>query len=124
MFHALSRHHHLAPHLDRPLRHRSSEEVVRLALAAHLECDLSEIRAAHHLERDLGITRLGLVLVALDLEDLEHVSLSFDELAAVHTVADLSRFLGEARRAGQPQVEPAPPGGADLGEAVEPPSWR
>lgn len=72
------------------------EDLVRHVIAAHLEIDAADVRPSLQLERDLGITRLGLVLIGLDLEDLERASLPFERLADVRTVADLGRLLGEA----------------------------
>jgi hypothetical protein len=43
--------------------------------------------------RTLGVTPLELVLVALDVEDREHVTLPFDQLAVVYTVEELLSFF-------------------------------
>jgi len=83
---------------ERTPRHPAIEELVRHIVAAHLECNTSEVRAGDHLKRDLGITRLGLVLVCLDIEDILDVALSLESLERVHTLADLSRAAADARR--------------------------
>jgi acyl carrier protein len=69
------------------------EELVCHVVAAHLEVDACDVRPGHVLEHDLGISRLGLVLIALDLEDLERVSMPFEALSEVRTVSDLARLL-------------------------------
>jgi acyl carrier protein len=79
-------------------RPRSAEEIAREVIAAHLEVEPSSIKPHQHLERDLGITMLGLVLIGLDLEDVEHVSLAFEDFSGVQTVEDLSRRLEVAMR--------------------------
>jgi acyl carrier protein len=79
-------------------RPSSAEEITREVIAAHLEVEPSTIKPHQHLERDLGITLLGLVLIGLDLEDVEHVSLSFEDFSGVQTVADLSHRLEVAMR--------------------------
>ncbi len=81
---------------DETPRHLGLEDLVRHVVAAHLELDAADVRPALQFERDLGISRLGLVLIGLDLEDHERVSLPFERLAEVRTVADLARLLGEA----------------------------
>ncbi len=86
----------LEPFDEAPSPANAVEELVRHVVAAHLEVDACDVRAAHELERDLGITRLGLVLIALDLEDLERVNLPFERLADVRTVADLARVVARA----------------------------
>jgi acyl carrier protein len=77
----------------------AAEQVCRSMIAAHLEVSLEAVQPWQSLEKDLGITRLGLVLIGLDLEDLEHVTLPFELLGEVETVAQLGRFLKAARRA-------------------------
>jgi acyl carrier protein len=81
---------------DQAPGHQGHEDLVRHVIAAHLEIDAADVRPSLQLERDLGITRLGLVLIGLDLEDLERASLPFERLADVRTVADLGRLLGES----------------------------
>ena len=83
---------------DRPLGHPSAEELVRHVVAVHLECSTSEVRARDDLTRDLGITRLRLMLIGLDLEDVLDVALPFEVLERVRTVADLVRCVSAARR--------------------------
>jgi acyl carrier protein len=71
----------------------SIQSEVRASLARYLGVDPSKIRAAHRLEEDLGVTPLELVLVALDVEEREHVTLPFDQLARVYTVEELLSFF-------------------------------
>lgn len=75
----------------------SAADVVRMMIAAHLEVDLAAVELHHELHRDLGLTPLGVVLIGLDLEDLEQVTLPFELLSAIDTVEQLGRFLSEAR---------------------------
>lgn len=77
---------------------RSADEIIREVIGAHLEVEASTIKPHQHFARDLGITPMGLVLICLDLEDVEHVSLAFDDLSGVQTVEDLSHRLELAMR--------------------------
>jgi hypothetical protein len=76
--------------------------LTRLVLAAHLEVSPAHIALHHHLERDLGVTRLGLVLVARHLEHTEQLCVPFALVAAVDTVADLANLVAAARRTRAP----------------------
>jgi acyl carrier protein len=73
--------------------HDSLSDTVRCAVAQHLDVQSSDIRPTHHLERDLGLHPLDIVLIALRLEEVEHVELPIDELNDVHKVADLTGLL-------------------------------
>lgn len=70
-------------------------ETVREVVAAHLELPPSAIRTEQRLEEDLGITSLGLVLMALDLEDVLDVRLPYDRLGEVKTVGALCTLARE-----------------------------
>jgi hypothetical protein len=76
--------------------------VVRGLLARHLDRAPSTVHAWHSLERDLDITPLELVLVAVEIEALEGVELDVEGLSAAQTVSDLyayfRRAMGRARR--------------------------
>jgi acyl carrier protein len=75
---------------------RSLQTMVLDVLAAHLEVPVSSLSPAQNLQKDLGIPPLGLVLIALDIEDIENVQLPFERLGDVKTIEDLSRFLESA----------------------------
>jgi hypothetical protein len=82
--------------------------VVRELLARHLDREASTIHAGDQIERDLDLTPLELVMVAVELEELEAlggtpgVELGVEGLAAVRTVGELyayfRRAVGRARR--------------------------
>ena len=78
---------------------KSMSSVVRVALANHLKCHPSMIRVGQRLERDLDLTPLELVLVALEVEELEGVHVPPSELTGLETVGDLlSLFARTAAR--------------------------
>ena len=70
-------------------------ETVREVVAAHLELPPSAIRTEQRLDEDLGISSLGLVLMALDLEDVLDVRLPYDRLGEVRTVGALCSLARE-----------------------------
>lgn len=72
---------------------KSMSTVVRALLAHHLDRSAATIRDGHHLARDLDLTPLELVTVALDVEQMEGVPLPMERLAEVATVGDLIRYL-------------------------------
>ena len=74
----------------------ASDELVRVVLAAHLERPETDITPDKYLEGDFGITSLGLVLIGLDIEDVQGVTLPFEGLALVKTVGQLTNFVAEA----------------------------
>jgi acyl carrier protein len=69
-------------------------QVVRGLLAHHLKREPASIKASQHLGRDLDVTPLELVLIALDLEDIEGVAVPIEQLGELETVGDLVNFLG------------------------------
>jgi acyl carrier protein len=71
----------------------STDAIVRAVLAHHLERDATKIYPWLRLQEDLDVTPLELVLVALEIEEIEHRQLPFDELAGAHTVGDLLTFF-------------------------------
>jgi len=83
---------------------RSVRSVVLYVLAHHLGCPVAKIHPWQDLERDLDLTPLELVLVALDIEGIEDVDLHVEGLDRIRTVADLGSFfvreVEHARRAG------------------------
>ncbi len=82
-------------------------EIVRRVLAEHLDVDASQVHLEQHLETDLGMTALGLVLVALDLEEVECVSLPFDELKRIKTVGQLCELVRGAPLLSSARMVPA-----------------
>jgi acyl carrier protein len=73
---------------------RSDEmEIVCFALALHLEVDPAEIHAGQHLEDDLGLDPLDLVLVVLRLEELGDGEFPVGDLESVFTVDDLAKVV-------------------------------
>ncbi len=84
-----------------------TQDYARVALAQHLNVDPAALEASHNLEHDWGVCRLDLVLLALRLEDIEHIDVPFDELADITTVGELSRLFGRWLRTtkkGQPDI--------------------
>jgi acyl carrier protein len=75
---------------------KSINAVVRESLARHLDRDASTIHASQLLEEDLDLTPLELVLVALDVEEVEDVTLPFEQLATARTVGELLAFFARA----------------------------
>jgi|HubBroStandDraft_6_1064221.scaffolds.fasta_scaffold951585_1 acyl carrier protein len=71
-------------------------QVVCRVLARHVERRVSELHARHHLERDLDLTPLELVLIAQEVEDLEDVTLPPEALAEIETVSDLLALASQA----------------------------
>jgi acyl carrier protein len=71
----------------------STEAIVRAVLAHHLELDARKMYPWLRLEDDLDMTPLELVLVALEIEEIEHTQVPIDELAGAHTVGDLLAFF-------------------------------
>lgn len=64
-------------------------EIVRFALAFHLEIDIAEVHLAQRLEEDLGLDPLDLVLVVLRLEELGDIEFPVADLEGIRTVSDL-----------------------------------
>jgi len=71
----------------------STDAIVRAVLAHHLERDAGTMYPWLDLQDDLDMTPLELVLVALEIEEIEHTQIPFDELAGAHTVGDLLAFF-------------------------------
>jgi acyl carrier protein len=72
---------------------QSNDRIVCAVLAHHLERDAATMSRSLRLLDDLDMTPLELVLVALEIEEIEHVRLPFDELAGAVTVGDLMDFF-------------------------------
>ena len=75
---------------------RSLNSVIRDSLARHSGVHPAAIRPEQHLERDLDLSPIELVLVTLDVEDIEDVEISVEGLARLETVADLLSYLTQA----------------------------
>jgi acyl carrier protein len=67
--------------------------VVRQALARRAHLDEAAIRSSQNLQRDLHLSNLDLVLLAIDVEDIQDVMVPIDDLRSVETVADLLLFF-------------------------------
>jgi len=79
---------------------RSLRHVVLQVLALHSRRHASSIHPWHHLEADLDMTPLEVVLVALEVEGIEDVDLDVAGLDCVRTVAEMIAFFErEVRRA-------------------------
>ncbi len=76
--------------------------IVRSVLAYHTHHDSNEVRGSEHLYGDLGLTSLGLVMAALDLEDILGFQLDPNDLSSMQTVADLLRATENAVGARRP----------------------
>ncbi len=68
----------------------SIEAAVVLAVAAHAEMNANDVRLHQDLHRDLHMQPLDLVVIALTLEDTQHLAFPFEQLADVRTVRDLA----------------------------------
>jgi acyl carrier protein len=68
-------------------------DIVRRAVAEHLDVEPGGIQAAHRFARDLELHPLDVVLIALRLEEVEGVELPIDRLDSVETVAELTKLL-------------------------------
>lgn len=72
---------------------KPTDETVREIVAAHLELPPQAISSEQHLERDLDLMPLDVVLVALKLEDEAQMQISEEQLDQVETVDDLGRLF-------------------------------
>ena len=73
--------------MDRP------QELVRVALAMHLNMDVARISPESDLEHDLHMDALDLVLVVLRLEEIEEAEFPIAELEGVATVEELTGMI-------------------------------
>ena len=74
------------------------DHIVRSLLAHHLDRAPSTLQGSLNLSRDLDVTPLELVLVALDLEEIEGVSIPVEQLGQIETVGELVDFLAATVR--------------------------
>lgn len=88
-------------------------DLVRLALALHLDLEPDTITIAARLEDDLGLDALDLVLVLLRLEELGEAELPVADLENAETVADLvdlvDAWASGPRTERTPSIPPSPP---------------
>ena len=82
-------------------------EIVRFALAFHLNIDPEEIHTDQRLDEELGLDPLDLVLVVLRLEELGNIEFPVADLEGLLTVGDLVGLVGEWYRDAAP-LEPIP----------------
>lgn len=87
------------PHVD--------DNLVRIAVALHLDASLDSVHSEDHLERDLGLDPLDLVLVVLRLDELVGAQCALADLQELNTVADLEEMVRGWQRPGQSEVVPA-----------------
>jgi acyl carrier protein len=71
----------------------SFHDLVCAAIARHLDVDPRAIEAAHRLDRDLALSSLDLVLIALRLEEREQIEFPVGALASVATVGELTSLV-------------------------------
>lgn len=69
------------------------EEHVRELVAKVACCHPQQIAARHDLARDLGLSSLDQLELVVEAERIFKVELSDQELATVHSVADLTRLF-------------------------------
>ena len=82
----------------------SFSELVREAVARHLEVDEIEVSASQHLRRDWGLDPLDLVLIALAIEDRTQIEFPIERLEGAETVGDLARILRSTRTHARPPL--------------------
>src|ERR1051326_5655369 len=90
-----------------------SLDIVRFALALHLEVVPDVIALDHRLNEDLGLDPLDLVLVVLRLEELAEAEFPVADLEHASTVADLvalvTRWASGDRDERSATLPPPPP---------------
>jgi acyl carrier protein len=69
------------------------DDVVRGAIARHTGATRSAIGPFDHLERDLHLQPLDIVLIVLAIEDAERIVLPIADLASITTVSGLTRLV-------------------------------
>jgi acyl carrier protein len=73
--------------------HDHLDNVVRRAVARHLGVAATAIDPFHHLEQDLHLQPLDIVLIVLAIEDAEQIELPIAQLDSRATVAGLTTLL-------------------------------
>jgi acyl carrier protein len=75
---------------------KTTNDIVRTALAHCLDLDPSTIESWQHLEIDLHMSRSDLAVVAHEVEEVEDVALPQDAIETMSTVGDLLAFVSRA----------------------------
>jgi acyl carrier protein len=75
---------------------KTTNAIVRDALAHHLDREPSTIQAWQHLELDLYLSPADLLAVVREIEEIEDVELPAYDAAALATVADLLALVSRA----------------------------
>jgi hypothetical protein len=73
-----------------------THQLVRTMLACHLDRAVCAIQPWQRLDRDLDLTPLELVLLALEFEEIQQVRVSMDGLVGASTVGDLFALFARA----------------------------
>lgn len=73
--------------------------LVRTLLARHLDVAAEVFEDEQHLEHDLGLDPLDLVLVSIRLEEMEQAEFPVAALERVSTVGGLTKLVGAWREA-------------------------
>jgi acyl carrier protein len=82
-----------------PTEHAEPElTLVRHVIASHLSTTVEAIGPQLELSADLGLSVVGRVMIALDLQDVSPVRWTFDDVRDVRTVGEFASLL-RARRA-------------------------
>jgi acyl carrier protein len=69
------------------------DEIVRTVIALHMQVSPATITYRSHLQRDLELDPLDLVLIALRIEDIKAVEFPIARLEGAQTVADLTKIV-------------------------------
>lgn len=73
-------------------------EVVRALIARQLDLDPARVTPRTRLKHDLGLSLLGLAVLALEVEDVTGVLIPFDAFTKAPTVQDFALALRLHRR--------------------------
>jgi acyl carrier protein len=76
----------------------SLTDIVRAAVARHLDVEPAAVRAWHRFERDLGLSPVDVILIGLDLEEIEDIELPIDRFYDLRTVAELTALVRAVAR--------------------------
>jgi acyl carrier protein len=80
--------------------HESLDELVRDVVARHLDVDVNDIGPDLHLQHDLHLDPLDLVLIALRLEEMEQREFPIYRLGLAETVGDIADVVAAMRDGG------------------------
>jgi acyl carrier protein len=83
------------------------DDVVRRAIARHLGVTPGAIGPLDHLDRDLHLQPLDIVLIVLAIEDAEKLVLPIADLVTITTVSGLTRLVRRASVSAQHAYRPA-----------------